>query len=173
MPVVNPDVESGGPRIASPRSPRDQDAFADLIPAADMSVGPIGRNVNTGTFGEASPPTVMHRRVDEPGYEATLYGRVGQRFSGRALPARVRLGAAAPPAQSVRSVLTHSTGGYSASTKSKIRADLADEISAQVDRYWRARLRRGRRSDGPQIAGSAPVAAARSPRLTISGIGHI
>ena len=32
--VVTQYAESGGPRIASPRSPRDQDSFAELIPAA-------------------------------------------------------------------------------------------------------------------------------------------
>ena len=42
MPVVKPDAESGGPRIASPRFPATRTLDADLIPAATEVSAELG-----------------------------------------------------------------------------------------------------------------------------------
>ena len=42
MPVVKPDAESGGPRIASPRFPATRTLDADLIPAAEEVSAGLG-----------------------------------------------------------------------------------------------------------------------------------
>ena len=59
------------------------------------SVGSNDRNVNAEVL-RGFHSGLSTDAVDEVAAEATRYGRAGQRFSGRAHPARVRLGAAAP-----------------------------------------------------------------------------
>ena len=59
------------------------------------SVGSNDRNVNAEVL-RGFHSGLSTDAVDEVAAEATRYVRAGQRFSGRAHPARVRLGAAAP-----------------------------------------------------------------------------
>jgi hypothetical protein len=69
-----------GPQECESPLPSDQDSLADLIPAADTSVGPIVRNVNTGTSAG-----VLHRRYAQRLWTSWRRGdavrsQLGQRF---------------------------------------------------------------------------------------------
>jgi hypothetical protein len=54
-----------GPQQCESPLPRDQDSFADVIPAARGSVGLIGWNVNTGTSAGVLPESYTQTGVED------------------------------------------------------------------------------------------------------------